>query len=159
MPTFTSLEAAREFFSRDLFAASNNMTLSALTKDGAVCTMKLTDRHLNAEGGVMGGAILGLVDFAFAVAANLNNLLALGEGAVHPAAHADLPAAAVRELEGHEVEGHRMIRAHDLQPLCRDGRFAGVEGMLVPLCLVPESLGHRAQNGYGDGREYQADEQ
>ena len=32
--------------------------------------MKLTDRHKNAYGGVMGGAIYTLADFAFAVASN-----------------------------------------------------------------------------------------
>ena len=32
--------------------------------------MALSERHQNAEGGVMGGAILTLADFTFAVAAN-----------------------------------------------------------------------------------------
>ena len=49
---------------------SNNMTLDALTEDGAVCGMEITERHLNAEGGLMGGAILALADFTFAAASN-----------------------------------------------------------------------------------------
>ena len=70
MSTFHSLEEARAFFVRDLFATSNNMTLEALTSDGAVCEMEITERHQNAEGGLMGGAILALADFTFAAASN-----------------------------------------------------------------------------------------
>jgi acyl-CoA thioesterase len=70
MATFTSLQDAREFFIRDRFASENGMTLEALTENGAVCAMVLTGRHQNAEGGVMGGAILALADFTFAAASN-----------------------------------------------------------------------------------------
>ena len=70
MSTFTSLEEARAFFVKDRFATENNMVLDALTEDGAVCSMEITERHLNAEGGLMGGAILALADFTFAAAAN-----------------------------------------------------------------------------------------
>ena len=70
MSVFRSLQEARDFFSKDLFAMSNNMTLDALTEDGAVCGMEITERHLNAEGGLMGGAILALADFTFAAASN-----------------------------------------------------------------------------------------
>ena len=70
MSTFQSLEDARAFFSKDLFAMSNNMSLEALTEDGAVCAMEITERHMNAEGGLMGGAILALADFTFAAASN-----------------------------------------------------------------------------------------
>lgn len=38
--------------------------------DYAMCSMKLTDKHKNAYGGIMGGAIYTLADFAFAVASN-----------------------------------------------------------------------------------------
>ena len=70
MPTFSSLTEARDFFSKDLFAMSNCMSLDALTEDGAVCGMEITERHMNAEGGLMGGAILALADFTFAAASN-----------------------------------------------------------------------------------------
>ena len=70
MPTFSSLTEAREYFSKDLFAMSNNMALDALTENGAVCSMQITEHHQNAEGGLMGGAILALADFTFAAAAN-----------------------------------------------------------------------------------------
>ena len=70
MSTFQSLEEAREFFSKDLFAMGNGMSLEALTEDGAVCAMEITERHRNAEGNLMGGAILALADFTFAAACN-----------------------------------------------------------------------------------------
>lgn len=70
MSTFHSLEEARAFFVKDRFATENNMTLEALTEDGAVCAMEITGRHQNAEGNLMGGAILALADFTFAAAAN-----------------------------------------------------------------------------------------
>ena len=70
MSHFESLESAREYFRKDTFAMDNAMSLEALTADGAVCAMAVTERHRNAEGGLMGGAILALADFTFAAAAN-----------------------------------------------------------------------------------------
>ena len=70
MATFSSLEEAKAFFVKDRFATENNMELEALTEDGAVCAMQITGRHMNAEGHLMGGAILALADFTFAAASN-----------------------------------------------------------------------------------------
>ncbi len=70
MPVFQSIAEAREYFARDRFAAENGITLDDMPPGGSVCGMVLTDRCRNAEGGVMGGAILTLADFAFAVACN-----------------------------------------------------------------------------------------
>ena len=70
MSTFNSLEDAKAFFVKDRFATENYMALESLTGDGAVCVMEITDRHMNAEGHLMGGAILALADFTFAAASN-----------------------------------------------------------------------------------------
>ena len=70
MSVFQSLQEARDYFVHDRFAVCNGMSLEALTEDGAVCAMDITERHRNAEGGLMGGAILALADFTFAAAAN-----------------------------------------------------------------------------------------
>ena len=70
MSVFRSLQEARDYFSKDLFAMSNSMTLDALTEDGAVCGMEITERHMNAAGGLMGGAILALAYCTFAAASN-----------------------------------------------------------------------------------------
>lgn len=70
MVNFNSLEEAREFFYKDKFAVNTGITLDELTEDEAVCSLKLTDEHKNAYGGVMGGVIFTLADFAFAVMSN-----------------------------------------------------------------------------------------
>lgn len=70
MANFNSLEEAREFFYKDNFAVDAGITLDELTEDKAVCSLVLTDNHKNAYGGVMGGVIFTLADFAFAVLSN-----------------------------------------------------------------------------------------
>ena len=74
MSTFKSLEEAREYFTGDRFAAENGMYLEALDTEKAVCVMDITERHRNANGGVMGGAIFTLGDLAFAVLVNQTHL-------------------------------------------------------------------------------------
>ncbi len=64
------IEKAREFFSRDRFATENGMTLDERDGEHAVASLTLSDRHRNAHGGVMGGAIFTLADFAFAALTN-----------------------------------------------------------------------------------------
>ena len=71
MSTFTTIEEAREYFRGDTYAALTGATLDELTDDGAVCSLTLDkSMHCNAAGGVMGGVIFTLADFAFAVACN-----------------------------------------------------------------------------------------
>jgi acyl-CoA thioesterase len=70
MDHFASLEDARDYFSRDRFATENGVTLDALDGERAVTSMTIADRHRNAFGGVMGGAIFTLADFAFAALTN-----------------------------------------------------------------------------------------
>ena len=70
MGRFASLEEAREFFKNDRFAASNGMVLEEVFDGGSVCSLELGPEHRNALGGVMGGVIFTLADFAFAVASN-----------------------------------------------------------------------------------------
>ena len=71
MSTFSSVEEAREYFVGDRFAACNGVTLDALDEDVCECSVTLQkDLHCNAAGGVMGGVIFTLADFAFAVASN-----------------------------------------------------------------------------------------
>lgn len=70
MSTFASIEEAREYFAGDIYAMESGITLDALEGSTATCSMALTKRHRNANGGVMGGAIFTLADFAGAVAGN-----------------------------------------------------------------------------------------
>ena len=65
---FESLEAAREFFSGDLYATESGIRIDWIESGNAQCSFEITEHHRNAEGGVMGGAIFTLIDFVFAVA-------------------------------------------------------------------------------------------
>lgn len=70
MSTFKTIDEAREYFKGDRFATENGMVIDELGEDYALCSMTLTDSHRNAAGGVMGGVMFTLADFAFAVASN-----------------------------------------------------------------------------------------
>ena len=70
MEHFKSIEEARAYFSDDRFATDNGITLDELDGEHAVTSLMLEARHRNAFGGVMGGAIFTLADFAFAALTN-----------------------------------------------------------------------------------------
>ena len=70
MRGFNSIDEARAYFSQDRFATENGITLDELSEDTSVCSLVLKPKHLNAYGGVMGGAIFTLADFAFATLTN-----------------------------------------------------------------------------------------
>ena len=70
MGSFETLDDAREYFSHDLFATENGMSLDELDREHSVTSVTLGARHRNAFGGVMGGAIFTLADFAFAALTN-----------------------------------------------------------------------------------------
>ena len=70
MGRFKTPEEAKAYFSKDRFATDNGMTLDELDESHAVTSMTVGDRHRNAYGGVMGGAIFTLADFAFAAITN-----------------------------------------------------------------------------------------
>ena len=66
-----NIEEARLIFSKDLYATKlSGIRIDEIGQDYAKCSMQLTENHKNAYGGVMGGAIYTLADFAFAVASN-----------------------------------------------------------------------------------------
>ena len=65
------LEKIRAFFAADRYAASAGIVIDAVTEDAVQCSMPITPEHLNAGGGVQGGAIFTLADLAFAVHSNL----------------------------------------------------------------------------------------
>jgi len=71
------LEQVRTFFKNDRFATGNGIVIDSAAQDCVVCGMELRDEHKNAAGGVQGGAIFTLADFAFAVHCNL--AMACGE--------------------------------------------------------------------------------
>ena len=70
MGTFKTLEEARAYFKDDGFASANGIVLEELDDAHALTSVVLTHNHRNAMGGVMGGAIFTLADFAFAALSN-----------------------------------------------------------------------------------------
>ena len=70
MGSFKTTEEAKAYFSKDRFATDNGMTVDELDDNHSVTSMTIGDRHRNAYGGVMGGAIFTLADFAFAALTN-----------------------------------------------------------------------------------------
>ncbi len=68
----TDVERARAFFSADHFAMGMGIQIDEVEEGLARCSLSVSQRHMNADGHVMGGVIFTLADFAFAVAANLN---------------------------------------------------------------------------------------
>lgn len=67
-----SLEEAREFFKNDHFATEACGCRVVEAGPGhAVCEFDIEEKHLNGFGGVMGGAIFTLADFAVAIASNI----------------------------------------------------------------------------------------
>ena len=70
MGNFKTVDEAREYFSCDRFATENGIVLDELDDRHAVTSLTLDARHRNAFGGVMGGAIFTLADFAFAALTN-----------------------------------------------------------------------------------------
>lgn len=67
---FESIDAARAFFQGDRYATESGIVIDELEEKRSVCSFEINEHHRNAEGGLMGGAIFTLVDFAFATAAS-----------------------------------------------------------------------------------------
>lgn len=79
MGTFKNMEEAREYFKKDRFATENGMHLDELTDEYSVCSVELTDKHKNANGGIMGGVIFTLADLAFAALINQVHMPAVAQ--------------------------------------------------------------------------------
>ncbi len=69
-----TLETVRKIFEGDRFATENGAVIEEIGDHSATCSLMLTDSHRNAMGAVMGGTYFMLADFAFAVAANWENM-------------------------------------------------------------------------------------
>lgn len=70
------IEEANIQFSKDTYATElSGAKIVEITEEQVTCTMEITPKHMNAAGGVMGGAIFTLADFTFAVAANFRKHL------------------------------------------------------------------------------------
>lgn len=69
-----TLEEVRKIFEGDRFATENGAIIEEIGEHSATCSLVITNSHRNAMGAVMGGVYFMLADFAFAVAANWENM-------------------------------------------------------------------------------------
>ncbi len=68
-----TIKEAREIFANDRYATVlSGAFIEEIGENYAKCSMKITADHRNAYGGIMGGSIYTLADFAFAVASNFD---------------------------------------------------------------------------------------
>lgn len=65
-----NIDKIKNFFKDDTFAVLLGISIDEVNEKGAICSMTLNNNHYNAGGGVQGGVIYTLADFAFAVASN-----------------------------------------------------------------------------------------
>ncbi|MBR2958901.1 MAG: PaaI family thioesterase [Bacteroidales bacterium] len=71
----TTLDRTREVFANDRFATTQSgIEITAVGAHEAECTMHVDERHCNARGATMGGALFTLADFAAAIAANSDDI-------------------------------------------------------------------------------------
>ena len=68
------LKEIQEIFQGDRFAREMGAEIVEARQGYARCVLPLTEHHKNAAGGVMGGVLFTLADFAFAVAANYEQM-------------------------------------------------------------------------------------
>jgi len=66
-----NLDRIRSQFEKDRFATLNGVIIESASEECVCCSIAIEERHKNSLGGVQGGAIFTLADFAFAVHANL----------------------------------------------------------------------------------------
>lgn len=72
IPEDTPLEEIARIFSDDKFATDAcGCRVVEAARGHAVCEFDISDKHKNAYGGVMGGAIFTLADYALAIACNV----------------------------------------------------------------------------------------
>ncbi len=65
-----TLRKVQERFQKDRYATENGAVIEEVGEGYARVGMELDRHHYNAVGGVMGGAVFTIADFAFAVATN-----------------------------------------------------------------------------------------
>ena len=65
-----TIDEVREFFKNDRFATENGAVIDEIGDNYSVCSLEITEKHLNAMNSLMGAVPFTLSDFAIAVAAN-----------------------------------------------------------------------------------------
>lgn len=64
------IQKVKDFFVQDTLAQTMEIEILQASPEKAVCKMIVSDKFLNARGGIHGGTMYSIADFAFAVASN-----------------------------------------------------------------------------------------
>ena len=128
-----TLEEIRGFLKEDHFAFDLcGITIDAVGDGTARCSMKLEEKHLNANGVAQGGAIFTLADICFTVAANSAGGVMVSQSAdihyLRPGTGSWLYAEAERVHEG-RMTGLFRVNVYDEQK--RLVAYASVTGFRV----------------------------
>ncbi|MBQ8639908.1 MAG: PaaI family thioesterase [Lachnospiraceae bacterium] len=125
-----TVEDAREYFANDKFAKeATGCEIEDARAGYAKCTLVLDERHYNAVGGVMGGAIYTLADYAFAIAAGMTghmNVSLTGQISFLSATRGKkLIAEAEMIKSGRSTTYYRVTVTDDLDRLIAEVNFNG----------------------------------
>ena len=71
----------RQYFTKDNFTVSNGMKIESVAPEFATVSVPLKKEHRNAAGGIHGGLIFTVADFAFGVHANASGILTVSQSA------------------------------------------------------------------------------
>jgi acyl-CoA thioesterase len=125
-----------KFFENDRFAAHCGAKLIDVDQGRAVARLDIEPQHFNAAGGVQGGAIFTLCDFAFAAAINSHGSLTVGVSS--SIQYFSQPKGAYITAIAREISrGHKLSR-------CREGDGEAQRGGRHHCAF----LGHRVQQGH-----------
>ncbi len=108
----------------DLLARHLGMELLAVATGQATVRMPLQPFHRNGLGGVHGGAIFSLADFAFAAASNSHGPLALAINVNITFVKA--PASAVLTAEAREISLNRKLGSYTVEVKDEGGELVAV---------------------------------
>lgn len=68
------IDKVRKYFYKDRYLSMTGVEIDEAGDDKAICSMTISDIHMNASNHVQGGATYTLADSAFAVASNIGHL-------------------------------------------------------------------------------------
>lgn len=132
-----TLEEVREIFRNDRFATDAcGCRVVEAAPGHAVCEFDVTPGHRNEKGGVMGGAIFTLADFAIAVASNVGSPVTVSV------------SSSIEFMSA--PRGERLTAVADVD---KDGRSLGFFACMVtdelgtPVARVTQTLMHLRERG------------
>jgi acyl-CoA thioesterase len=108
-----SMNVMMKHFKKDKLAAHLGMELIEISPGQATVRMTVEERHLNSIGGIHGGTLFTLADFAFAAASNAHGNVAVGVS-TSMAFHRAATAGCVLTAVAREVSRSRKLGSYQV---------------------------------------------